>query len=100
MSWAPPCFCAIIGTTPGVALAILWIEAVCTGADGRTHYEITAPDLSEEEKIALVDLPRQSRSLPALATSARGRGPHPRRGHADQRHQRAGFGLHPRRRLL
>jgi hypothetical protein len=39
-----------------VALAILWIEAVCTGADGRAHYEIMAPDLSEEEKIALVDL--------------------------------------------
>ena len=39
-----------------MALAILWIEAVCTGADGRTHYEIMAPDLSEEEKIALVDL--------------------------------------------
>ena len=39
-----------------MALAILWIEAVCTGADERTHYEIMAPDLSEEEKIALVDL--------------------------------------------
>ncbi len=39
-----------------MALAILWIEAVCTGADGRAHYEIMAPDLSEEEKIALVDL--------------------------------------------
>ena len=82
------------------ALAILWIEAVCTGADGRTHYEIMAPDLSEEEKIALVDLLKRTVEADHYPLSLRvleGAAPHTRRGHAAQR---AEFGFHPRRRLL
>jgi len=83
-----------------VALAILWIEAVCTGADGRAHYEIMAPDLSEEEKIALVDLLKRTVEADHYPLSLRvleGAAPHTRRGHAAQR---AEFGFHPRRRLL
>jgi len=86
-----------------VALAILWIEAVCTGADGRTHYEIMAPDLSEEEKIALVDLLKrtvEADHYPLSLGVLEGAAPHTRRGYAAQRHQRAEFGFHPRRRLL
>jgi hypothetical protein len=61
-----------------------------------------APDLSEE-KIALVDLLKRTVEADHYPLSARvleGAAPHTRRGRAAQRHQRAAFGFHPRRRLL
>jgi hypothetical protein len=59
-----------------------------------------APDLSEEEKIALVDLLKRTVEADHYPLSLRvleGAAPHTRRRHAAQR---AEFGFHPRRRLL
>ena len=71
------------------ALAILWIEAFVRQRTSARIDEIMTPDLSEEEKIALVDLLKRTveadhypLSLGVLAGAA----PHTRRGHAAQRH--------------
>jgi len=85
------------------ALAILWIEAFVRQRTSARIDEIMTPDLSEEEKIALVDLLKRTVEADHYPLSLRvleGRGPaYPPRP-AAQRHQRAEFGFHPRRRLL
>jgi hypothetical protein len=85
------------------ALAILWIEAFVRQRTSARIDEIMTPDLSEEEKIALVDLLKrtvEADHYPLSLGVLEGAAPHTRRGHAAQRHQRAEFGFHPRRRLL
>jgi hypothetical protein len=82
------------------ALAILWIEAFVRQRTSARIDEIMTPDLSEEEKIALVDLLKRTVEADHYPLSLRvleGAAPHTRRGHAAER---AEFGFHPRRRLL
>jgi hypothetical protein len=56
MSWAPSLLLRHHRGDARAALAILWIEAFVRQRTSAHIDEIMAPDLSEEEKIALVDL--------------------------------------------